>query len=93
MSENQNQENNNQQARQQKRSDNRDRRVRAIQSTAFNTKLPNGVQRELTYNQALSILIRSRQLYNESREGMLSDSELRSQINACYAQRARELFD
>jgi len=65
--------------------------VAMVQSNAMTTKLLNCANRELTYQQALSILLRSRQL---AREGALhpnriSQERKTEQVNRCYVQRRR----
>ncbi len=62
-----------------------------IYDAAIGTILPNCVSKELTYQQALSILLRSRQL---AREGKMHPSKIHpkmrdTQIDKCYAQRER----
>ena len=62
--------------------------VTEIQDAAINTNLPNCVSKELEYQQALSILFRSRQL---AREGKLHSNTIHtkakaSQIDKCYEQ-------
>jgi len=66
--------------------------VTAIQNNALTTKLPNCASTELTYQQALSVLLRSRQL---AREGALHPNridpeEMAKQVDICYKQRERD---
>lgn len=63
--------------------------VNEIQDTAVDTDLSNCVGKELEYQQALSILLRSRQL---TREGKLHPSTIHPKVKAkqmdkCYEQR------
>ena len=62
--------------------------VEEIQRNARETELPNGRKVELTYQQALSVYLRSCQLVKEGgvHLGQLGQSELSSQINECYRQ-------
>jgi len=66
--------------------------VEAIQNNAAYTKLDNGVVKELTYQQGLSVLLRSRQLIKEgaAHPGGVGQEELQRQIDICYRQRARQ---
>lgn len=66
------------------------RPVTEIQEAALSNTLENGVCRELTYQQALSIHLRSRQLAKESRHrnSGLSDTEFSRQVDRCYYQRS-----
>ena len=62
--------------------------VTEIQNAAVSVNLPNCVNREIEYQQALSILFRSRQL---AREGKLHSNTIHpkakaSQIDKCYEQ-------
>lgn len=68
---------------------NRNKRVKAIQATALNPTLPNGVKKELTFHQALSILLRSRQLIREGafHPHLISAADKKAQIEECYKQR------
>ena len=66
--------------------------IRIIQNNVMNPRLSNGVKKELTYQQALSIMLRSRQLI---REGAYHPHTLHPeakifQINECYKQRMME---
>ena len=66
--------------------------VEIIQRNAFENNLANGVVRELSYQQALSIYLRSSQL---SKEGSLhpngiSQREYDRQVEVCYAQRDQQ---
>jgi len=67
-----------------------ERPVAEIQETALSNTLENGVCMELTYQQALSIHLRSRQLARESghRDSGITDDEYSRQIDRCYHQRA-----
>jgi len=67
----------------------RNKRIKDIQTKAFNPTLPNGVKRELTYHQALSVLLRSRQLVREGayHPHLISDADKKAQIEECYRQR------
>jgi hypothetical protein len=64
--------------------------IHTIQNNAMNTKLPNGVKKELTYQQALSILLRSKQLIREGsyHPHSISQQAKAFQINECYKQRS-----
>jgi len=64
--------------------------VTDIQTVCLNIKLENGVPRELTYQQALSVLLRSQQLVREGKmhPNRLSDEQMKRQIDICYEQRA-----
>lgn len=62
-----------------------------IIKNAQNTSLPNMVSKKLTYQQALSIHLRSQQLASEcAHVNKVSDENKRSQIEACYKQRLQE---
>jgi hypothetical protein len=68
------------------------KRERAIQDVMDNA-LNGGYNRlckEITFQQAFSIHLRSRQLAEESGRPLLSDRELARQIDVCYAQRKQE---
>lgn len=67
-----------------------ERPVASIQEVALSNTLGNGVVRELTYQQALSIHLRSRQLAreNEHRGSGLPSNEYERQVNHCYHQRS-----
>jgi len=67
----------------------RNKRIKAIQAMALNPRLPNGVKKELTYHQALSILLRSRQLVREGayHPHLISEADKKAQIEECYRQR------
>ena len=63
--------------------------VDKIQDASINTELSNCVSKELEYQQALSVLLRSRQL---TREGKLHPNAIRpevktKQVDKCYEQR------
>ena len=70
----------------------RDNKVVAIQAAALNTNLSNGVKRELTFQQAYSILIRSKSLSREAvfRPCEITNEELRAQTEECYRQRRNQ---
>jgi hypothetical protein len=65
------------------------RDVTKIQDAAINTNLPNCVSRELEYQQALSVLLRSRQLIREGglHPNRISTKIKAEQIDKCYEQR------
>lgn len=69
------------------------KRERAIQEIIDNAAKGGGnrVARELTFQQAFSIHLRSRQLIEEGRDRphLISDSKKAEQIDACYEQRMR----
>lgn len=67
-----------------------ERPVGTIQGTALSNTLENGVVRELTYQQALSIYLRSCQLARESKHqnAGLSKDEYERQVDHCYHQKA-----
>lgn len=62
--------------------------VEVIQDSAFNFNLLNGISVELTYQQALSIHLRSRQLIREGalHPNQLDTKFLTNQIDKCYKQ-------
>jgi len=62
--------------------------VEAIQDSALNSNLPNGINVELTYQQALSIYLRSSQLIKEGslHPNQLSPKAKTAQIDKCYKQ-------
>ena len=61
--------------------------VEQIQDNALFNDLPNGIKVELTYQQALSILLREGQLKREgSSVGKLSKKAKLRQIERCYEQ-------
>jgi hypothetical protein len=68
------------------------RKAEKIQESAKNNNLPNGIKREITISQALSILFRSQQLKRESsyHPHLISDKEKARQIDVCYEQRSRQ---
>lgn len=68
------------------------RKAEKIQAAALNNNLPNGVKTELTIDQALSILFRSRQLKRESsyHPHLISDVEKARQVEKCYEQRSKQ---
>lgn len=68
----------------------RERAIQEIMNNALNGG-DNKLCREITYQQAFSIYLRSRQLIEEGGRPLLSDRELDRQINVCYAQRNQEL--
>jgi hypothetical protein len=62
--------------------------VTRIQNAAKNCKLPNSISYDLTYQQALSIYIRSCQLEQESLlHPNKQNREIKKQIEECYKQR------
>lgn len=63
--------------------------VTAIQQIARTSELSNGVAKELTYQQGLSILLRSKQLIREGalHSNRISREDKIRQINKCYEQR------
>jgi len=65
--------------------------VTAIQHIAKTTNLPNCAPKELTYQQGLSILLRSKQLIREGalHPNKIDPKELARQIDKCYEQRER----
>lgn len=65
--------------------------VTAIQQVASTNELSNGVTRELTYQQGLSILLRSKQLIREGalHSNRISREDKARQIDKCYEQRDR----
>lgn len=65
--------------------------VTAVQNVASTIKVPNCVPTELTYQQGLSILLRSKQLIREGalHPNKISGEEKAKQINRCYEQRHR----
>jgi len=67
----------------------RNRFIYNIQGNAINSKLSNGVKKELTYQQALSIMLRSKQLIREGsyRPNVIGPRTKTAQINECYRQR------
>jgi len=69
--------------------------IKNIQNNALNFDLSNGTNAELTYQQALSIHLRSVQL---TKEGNLHSSRLSKkakeyQIEQCYRQQKRRTMD
>lgn len=66
--------------------------VKAIQHTALTFEGSNSSGRELTYQQALSILLRHREL-KEAKLDAISNEELLNQIEICYKQRANQLTE
>jgi len=64
--------------------------VQRILINSENNTSSNGVSKELTYQQAVSIAIRSNQLYNES-VSHPNKRDFDRQINECYYQRSKEL--
>jgi hypothetical protein len=68
------------------------KKAEKIQAAALNNKLKNGVRYELTLQQALSILFRSRQLKHEGgfHPHLISDTEKVRQIDECYKQRDKQ---
>ena len=65
--------------------------VEKIINNAQNSTLLNCVPTKLTYQQAFSILLRSRQLSKENGHLQIIDNgEKAKQIEACYAQRLKE---
>lgn len=60
-----------------------------VQQVALSGSCPNGVKKELTYQQALSIILRSRQLYREGliHANKIGEKQLANQIERCYEQR------
>ena len=64
--------------------------VAIIQEAALNAGLSNCVSTELTYQQALSVLLRSRQLDRESNQRSLgvTPETMARQTDHCYRQRA-----
>ena len=67
----------------------RDRQIQIIQDTAATPcpTLTNGVAKQLTYQQAMSIWLRASGLVRESRFNSISDAERKQQIEICYRQR------
>ena len=65
--------------------------VTNIQENAKNTELPNVASIELTYQQALSIHLRSRQLIREGafHPHLISKENKDKQVAKCYEQRKR----
>ena len=66
--------------------------VETIQDNALNFNLENGIIAELTYQQALSIYLRSSQLIKEGtlHSNQLSPKAKANQIEKCYKQQYRQ---
>jgi len=66
--------------------------VDRIQENALNTKNPNCTSTELTYQQALSVHLRSRQLIRDGafHPHLISEANKAKQGNRCYEQRKRQ---
>lgn len=64
--------------------------VETIQANALNNDLPNGIPTELTYQQALSIWLRSCQLVKEGAMHSIHPKKLANQIEICYKQQFRK---
>ena len=65
-----------------------------LQSILFNAEsptLPNGVKKELTYQQAISIANRSDQLANESASHPSFNKYVDRQVEDCYRQREEQI--
>lgn len=61
--------------------------VQSIIFNAENPTLPNETRKELTYQQAVGVAIRSNQLYNESTSHPSLNKYLEKQVEECYRQR------
>ena len=92
MSEQQDNNNTNNNQKSFRRHNGRNKRIKSIQTIAFNPTLPNAIKKELTYHQALSVWLRSRQLVREGafHPHLISDAEKKEQIEECYRQRAEQ---
>ncbi|KKM15043.1 hypothetical protein LCGC14_1700040 [marine sediment metagenome] len=68
--------------------------VTRIQENAESTKLPNCTNTKLTYQQALSVHLRSRQLVRDGafHPHLISGERKSRQVNICYEQRHRQLY-
>ena len=68
--------------------------VNRIQESAERTRLPNSKNVELTYQQALSIHLRSRQLVRDGayHPHLISGDRKLRQVDMCYEQRHRQLY-
>jgi hypothetical protein len=66
--------------------------ISRIQYNAMNPRAPNKNKKEITFQQALSILLRSKQLIREGayHSHSISSQTKDYQINECYRQRATE---
>lgn len=65
--------------------------VNEIQDAAINTNFPNCISRKLEYQQALSVLLRSKQLKHEGKlhPSTIHPEAKEKQISKCYEQRER----
>lgn len=71
---------------------NRDRQIKIIQDTAAACPtLTNGVKKELTFQQCLSIWLRSKQLIREANfhPCLINSAKKKEQIEVCYRQRTQ----
>ena len=68
--------------------------VTRIQENAKNTRLSNCKNIELTYQQALSIYLRSRQLVRDGafHPHLISGERKSRQVDICYKQRQHQLY-
>ena len=77
------------QSRPNKKQSKRIKDIERIQSVAFNARARGSISKNLTFQQALSILLRSQELISET-EGITHEEKAR-QIDECWRQKREQL--